>query len=214
MGALFDLCRREACFKALSEAPGLHLDLRYASTHNVARRDLYQGEREAWLHEEAYSALHQAAQDLQGRRPGWKLRIYDAARPLSVQAELFALVKGTPQQAYVADPAHGSPHNYGMAVDLGLQDEQGWEMDLGTAFDSFEDLAQPQLENAFFRQGRLSGAQLDRRQLLRDLMQAHGFKAHPLEWWHFERRPLGQLKQGYVLIRGSEIGGQELGQVA
>lgn len=200
--AAFDLCRHTPCFKPLSGLKHVHLDLRYAGPNNVLGRDLYEGEREAWLHEEAWQSLAAAAQALQAQRPGWKLRIYDAARPLSVQAQLFAKVQGTAQQAYVADPAQGSAHNYGMAVDCGLQDQQGWEADHGTPFDSFEDRAQPQLEEAFFHQGRLSAEQLGLRRLLRTVMQEQGFVANPLEWWHFERRSLAELKANYPLIHG------------
>lgn len=191
---LFELCRRDASFKPLSGLRHVHLDLRYAGAGNVAHRDLYQGVTEAWLHKEAWDGLHAAALALAARRPGWKLRVYDAARPLGVQRELFALVQGTSKQAYVADPAHGSVHNYGMAVDLGLQDEKGWEADLGTGYDSFEDLAQPQLEEAFFQQGRLDASQIALRRLLRELMLAQGFQPHAMEWWHFERWPLSALK--------------------
>jgi D-alanyl-D-alanine dipeptidase len=202
---LFDACRQHPDFRPLSELPHVHLDLRYAGTDNICGRDLYAGEREAWLHVEAYNALAAAGRALQARRPGWKLRIYDAARPLSVQAELFARVQGTPEQAYVADPAQGSVHNYGMALDCGLQDAQGWEADHGTPFDSFQDLAQPQLEEAFFHQGRLSPEQLGLRRLLRELLCDHGFNAHPLEWWHFDRRPLSQLRGRYPLIQGQAL---------
>lgn len=201
--ALFALCRRSPQFKPLSGLDQVHLDLRYGGPDNILGRDLYQGEREAWLHVEAHTALAAAAQSLQRLRPGWKIRVYDAARPLSVQALLFAKVQGTARQAYVADPAQGSAHNYGMALDCGLQDAMGWEADHGTPFDSFEDKAQPQLEEAFFHQGRLSAEQLGQRRLLRELMQAHGFQSHPLEWWHFELKPLAQLKGRYPLISGA-----------
>jgi D-alanyl-D-alanine dipeptidase len=113
-------------------------------------------------------------------------------------------VQGTPQQAYVADPAQGSVHNYGMAIDCGLQDAQGWEADHGTPFDSFDDRSQPQLEEAFFHQGRLTPEQLGLRRLLREILCSHGFISHPLEWWHFDRRPLAQLKQkNYPMIHGT-----------
>jgi zinc D-Ala-D-Ala dipeptidase len=200
--SLFSLCRSHPDFRPLSGLMHVHLDLRYAGPENILGRDLYGGEKEAWLHVEAWQALRTAAEALQALRPGWKLRVYDAARPLSVQAELFASVQGTAQQAYVADPAQGSAHCYGMAVDCGLQDEQGWEADHGTAYDCFEDRAQPQLEEAIYQQGRLNAQQIGVRRLLRSVMEAEGFQGHPLEWWHFDRRPLAQLRRSYPLIEG------------
>lgn len=192
---LFEECRLQPDFVPLTGLAHVVLDLRYGCARNILGRDLYQGETEAWLRREAAEALARAAVRLQLRRPGWKLRVYDATRPHSVQELLFAKVRGTAQQAYVADPAHGSVHNFGYAVDLGLQDDQGWEADHGTGFDSFEDLAQPQLENAIFQQGRLNAGQIGLRRLLRELMEAEGFKAYPLEWWHFDFRSLPEIKR-------------------
>jgi D-alanyl-D-alanine dipeptidase len=199
MPDLFDLCRAHPDFRALS---GLNvaLDLRYASDRNITGRDLYQGSREAWLHREAFVRLEQAVAALARRRPQWLLRIYDAARPLQVQAQLFATVAGGPQQAYVADPAEHSVHNYGFAVDLGLQDEHGQEMDLGTPFDDFDPLAQPCLEARFLSEGRLSTRQRDLRLILRESLLAAGFAQHPMEWWHFDAKSLPDLKDRYPLI--------------
>jgi D-alanyl-D-alanine dipeptidase len=200
---LFDECRNHPAFRPLSGLKHVALDLRYAGPHNFTGRDLYGGEREAWLRVEAAEALARAARRLEAQRPAWKLRIFDATRPHCVQVELYAQVQGTPRQAYVADPAHGSVHSYGYAVDLSLQDEAGREADLGTAFDSFEELAQPQLEQAIFQQGRLNAEQLGLRRLLRSVMEAEGFRVHPMEWWHFELRSLAELRrEGFQRVEG------------
>jgi D-alanyl-D-alanine dipeptidase len=199
MPELFDFCREHPDFRPLSGL-GLALDLRYASPRNIAGRDLYGGCREAWLHREAFVRLEQAVAALARRRPQWSLCIYDAARPLRVQAELFAQVLGTPQQAYVADPAQHSVHNYGFAVDVGLQDENGQELDLGTPFDDFDSLAQPQLEALHLSEGRLSTRQRDLRIILRESLLAAGFSQHPMEWWHFDAKALSELKGSYPLI--------------
>jgi D-alanyl-D-alanine dipeptidase len=197
---LFARCRHGLEFRALSKLPFLQLDLRYAGTGNLCGRDLYRGEREAWLHQEALEALLLSAQALAEQRPGWRFRIFDAARPVSVQRELFAKVAGTPRQAYVADPDRGSVHNFGFALDLGLQDERGEPLDMGTPFDSFEPLAQPQLETAFVAQGKLDAQQVAWRQILRDVMARGGFRQHALEWWHFDLKPLEELRGKYPLL--------------
>jgi D-alanyl-D-alanine dipeptidase len=199
---LFDACRHSGEFRPLTGLPFVSLDLRYSSDHNICGRNLYQGECEAWLHREAAVALGKSAHALAVRHPGWKYRIYDAARPVSVQRQLFAAVAGTPQQAYVADPDHGSVHNYGLAVDIGLEDADGNELDLGTPFDALDPLAQPQLERTFFLQGKLLARQLNLRRALRISMNRGGFFQHPLEWWHFELHPLDQVKGVYPLIQG------------
>ena len=195
----FDFCRLHPDFRPLSALP-VALDLRYASTRNVCRRDLYLGCREAWLHREAFAQLEEAVAALSRRVPQWRFRIYDAARPLHVQGQLFDAVRGGEQEAYVADPAVHSVHNYGFAVDVGLQDEHGQELDLGTAFDAFDDLAQPRLEIKFLQGGRLSQRQIDLRLILRSSLIAAGFVQHPFEWWHFDALPLAKLKGNYPLI--------------
>jgi D-alanyl-D-alanine dipeptidase len=197
---LFGACRLGEPYKPLSSLPFVRLDLRYATPRNLCERDLYHGEREAWLHREAYDGLVEAGRQLQLRQPSWRFRVYDATRPVSVQVQLFAKVAGTPQQAYVADPSQGSVHNYGFAVDLGLEDADGAEMDLGTPFDSFDPLAQPQLEEAFVAQGRLRPQALALRRLLRTAMEGGGYEQHALEWWHFDRRPLNQLRGSYPVL--------------
>lgn len=199
---LFGFCRTSGQFRPLSQLAFLSLDLRYATERNFCRRNLYLGEREAWLHLEATEALERSAQDLSRRHPGWKFRIYDATRPLSVQKQLFAAVAGTPREAYVSDPERGSLHCYGMAVDLGLEDADGRELDLGTPFDTFDLLAQPQLERTFFEQGRLLSRQMNLRQALRVCMNSGGFVQNPLEWWHFDLRPLEEVRGKYPLVEG------------
>lgn len=200
---LFRFCREHGEFRTLSGLPFLRLDLRYASDQNFCGRNLYQGEQEAWLHREATEALERSAHALAIKRPGFRFRIYDAVRPLSVQAELFAAVAGTPRQAYVADPDQGSGHNYGLAVDLGLEDAEGVEQDLGTPFDTFDALAQPQLEQSFFMQGRLNGTQLELRRTLRSCMARGGFAQHAMEWWHFDLLPLEQMIGRYPRVEGT-----------
>jgi D-alanyl-D-alanine dipeptidase len=199
---LFNACRSNTAFRPLTELPFVSLDLRYSGVRNICGRDLYFGEKEAWLHFEAAAALGRAAHALAMRHPGWRFRVYDASRPVSVQRQLFAAVAGTPQQAYVADPDHGSVHNYGFAVDLGLEDAAGVEQDLGTPFDTLDPLAQPQLERTFFLQGKLLARQLNLRRALRTSMNRGGFTQNPLEWWHFELRSLDQVKGIYPLIQG------------
>lgn len=84
-----------------------------------------------------------------------------------------------PDERYAANPAKGSGHNRGLAVDLTLVDRRsGQELDLGTGFDNFSDTAHHD-----FRQ--LPEPVLLNRLRLRRLMEAHGFKALETEWWHY-----------------------------
>lgn len=191
-------------FQDVSQIPGVHVDLRYGSSHNFMGEDLYQKLHTAFLHKTAARQLREAAILLQQRKPEWTLLVFDALRPRDVQQRLWDNVKGTDKQNYVADPQKGSVHNYGFAVDLSMQDEKGTEVDMGTPFDSFEPLAQPKFEDLFLRQGKLTDAQVSHRRLLREVMEKAGFKQLPIEWWHFDALPKEVVKVRYPIVETLE----------
>ncbi len=183
----------------LRTLPHVVLDLRYATTNNFTGTNLYGPRDLGYLHELAASRLAQAARNLSLERPGFKLLIFDALRPRTMQRKLFAFVKGTPQQDYVADPELGSIHSYGMAVDLGIQDAAGREIDMGTEFDAFHELAHPK-EDEWLAQGRLTRLQYENRKLIQRLMTNAGFLQSPIEWWHFNALPAAEVRSGYPII--------------
>ena len=103
-----------------------------------------------------------------------------------MQQQLWDALEGTGLQMYLANPARGSIHPYGMALDITLLDEQGRELDMGTGFDDMTDLSHPALEEGFLVAGRLTDAQVANRRLLREGMLAAGFFGINTEWWHFD----------------------------
>jgi D-alanyl-D-alanine dipeptidase len=176
------------------------LDLRYATTNNFVGQNLYGVFNRAYLQKVAAGKLNLAAANLKIDQPKYKLIIFDALRPRSIQYLLWDKVKGTDQQKYVANPQSGSIHNYGFAVDLSIVDETGRELDMGTAFDDFTALAQPAQEEKFLESGKLTQQQLQNRHLLRKAMAAAGFIQLPLEWWHFDALPKAEVKKNYSII--------------
>jgi D-alanyl-D-alanine dipeptidase len=173
-------------FTDLSRIPELVIDLRYASANNFMGVDLYGAFNRAFLRKTAADQLRTACEILSRVRPGHRFLVLDATRPRSVQQRLWAHVRGTPQECYVADPAAGSIHNFGFAVDLTIIDPHGAELDMGTPFDAFDDLSQPALQAKYRRAGLLSGIHMENRMVLHIVMDAAGFTQHPLEWWHFD----------------------------
>ncbi len=154
----------------------------------------------AFLHKSAAEKLKAAVEILKKERPGWSFVVFDALRPRSVQWIMWDKVKNTPQKGYVADARKGSVHNYGFALDLSLIDDQGKELDMGTPFDTFSDLAQPRYENKFLKEGKLTQRQIDNRLILRNLMVSGGFKPIPNEWWHFDGLPREQLEKKFHMV--------------
>ena len=173
-------------FRHLSTIAGIRVDLRYASANNFVGRDLYSPYDCAWLHRDAAAALEQVVAYLAERAPGHTALVLDALRPQRVQQQLWDALAGTGLQMYLADPARGSIHSYGMALDITLLDPEGHELDMGTGFDDMTNLSHPALEEGFLLTGELSKGQVANRRLLREAMFQAGFLGIRTEWWHFD----------------------------
>jgi zinc D-Ala-D-Ala dipeptidase len=154
---------------------GFILAMPYADTANFTHRQIYPCAR-CLLRPEVATALRKAQKAAKAKR--LKLVIYDAYRPRPYQQKMYDVV---PDKRYVADPAKGSMHNRGAAVDISLADGQGRLLDMGTAFDSFTPLAH-------YNHPDLSSAQQYNRRLLQELMINAGFEPYSAEWWHFTYR--------------------------
>jgi D-alanyl-D-alanine dipeptidase len=185
---------------AQSVCPDIVVELKYATSDNFLHKNVYGDLKKCYLLKEAAQKLAAAQKSLTALHPGWRLKIYDGARPRRIQAAMWALVKGTPQQPFVANPETGSIHNYGAAVDLTVVDEKGHELDMGTPFDFFGDLAQPRLEEASLKQGKLSAEQVQNRHLLRKVMTEAGFISISSEWWHFDAFPKEEVRKRFKII--------------
>jgi D-alanyl-D-alanine dipeptidase len=173
-------------FRHLGSIKGIAIDLRYATENNFVGRDLYSPYDCAWLHRDAAEALEQVVAWLKERRPGTTPLVLDALRPQRVQQQLWDALAGTGLQMYLADPARGSIHSYGMALDITLLDESGRELDMGTGFDDMTELSHPALEEGFLAAGKLLEHQVANRRLLREAMLQAGFFGIRTEWWHFD----------------------------
>lgn len=155
-----------------SVVPAVVYDLRYATESNFTRKKLYKKGDKTFLRLAVAHALGDVAGELSAR--GYALKIWDAYRPYSVTKKMWDLIH---DDRYVADPAKGSGHNRGLAVDITLL-KDGKEVDMGTGFDNFTDSAHHDFT-------ALPEAVLQNRALLRTTMEKHGFKALETEWWHY-----------------------------
>ena len=173
-------------FRHLSTIAGIAVDLRYATPNNFIGRDLYSPYDCAWLHVDAAAALEKMVAWLAAEHPGLTPLVLDALRPQRVQQQLWDALDGTGLRMYLADPARGSIHSFGMALDITLLDARGRELDMGTGFDDLSERSHPALENELLARGELTMAQVAHRQLLRDAMTHAGFVGIKSEWWHFD----------------------------
>lgn len=177
------------------------IDLMYTRADNFTGQVLYDDLHEAYLHPDALKGLLRAQQELKKRRPGYRLIVYDAARPMSVQQKMWNTVKGTSRYIYVSNPARGGGlHNYGLAVDLSILDEAGRPLPMGTQVDHLGPEAHITHEDALVQSGRITARERENRRLLRSVMRAAGFRALPSEWWHFNWCSRQEAKQKYKVI--------------
>lgn len=183
----------EENFREITASHLVALDMKYATNDNFMNQDIYQGFDRCFLSPIAYEMFSKACAVLQKQHPDLQFLIWDTLRPRSIQAQFYDHLAGTPFQNYVAAPHPGSLHNFGMAMDLTLQTRDGRQLDMGTGFDDFRDLAQPKLEKQFLASGELTEEQLQNRLLLRGLLEDQGFKVLEHEWWHFNALPKDQV---------------------
>jgi len=187
-------------FRRLSNLPAIAVDLRYASVRNFVGRDLYGALDCAFLHRRAAEGLERAAGRLAELAPGHRLLVLDALRPHRVQIELWDFLDGTGLRQYVADPARGSIHSFGMAIDATVVDAHGRELDMGSGFDEMIELSHPRLEARHLASGALTAAQLQARELLRGALAAGGFRGIENEWWHFEMLDRQHLREHFARV--------------
>lgn len=154
----------------------IKLEIRYATTTNFLGSRMYTQAR-AFMQRPAAEAVVRASRQL--RKQGYGLLIHDAYRPWYV-TKIFWDATPADKKWLVANPAHGSLHNRGCAVDLTLYDlKTGKPIEMVSTYDESTDRAYADYPG---------GTSLQRwhRALLRSTMEAEGFSANPQEWWHFD----------------------------
>ena len=189
-----------ADFRRLSALRDIAVDLRYAGVDNFVGRDLYGALDCAWLHHLAATGLENAAALLARQAPGHRLLVLDALRPHRVQIELWDYLEGTDLRQYVADPALGSIHSFGMALDVTLLGPDGRELDMGTGYDEMRELSHPRLDAHHLATGELTPRQHRHRELLREVLVGSGFQGIDNEWWHFDMLDRRHVRQTFTRV--------------
>jgi D-alanyl-D-alanine dipeptidase len=166
--------------------PHVRIDTRYATANNFIGQPIYERPG-AYLQRPAAEALARVAARLAPR--GYGLVIYDAYRPWFA-TKLFWDVVPPDKHIFVADPAKGSRHNRGCAVDLGLYDlRSGKIVSMPSRYDEMSARAFPDYAGG-------TDAERAHRALLRGAMESEGFIVYDSEWWHFDYRDWAQYPIG------------------
>ncbi len=182
--------------------PSIKVSLMYSRPDNFTGQVLYKDLREAYLHPKAANAVAMAQKALKERRPELSLIIFDATRPMSIQQVMWNVVKGTSKNIYVSNPANGGGmHNYGMAVDISICDENGDTIPMGAKVDYLGKLSHIDLESLHVKNKKMTEEARANRQLLRDVMAVGGFRPLRTEWWHFNLCTRAEAKRLYKAIK-------------
>jgi D-alanyl-D-alanine dipeptidase len=160
--------------KISEEEFGVRLDIRYATSNNVAGESFYKNSN-CYLHQDAAQKLKISSK--LAKNIGLQLKIFDGFRSLEAQKYLFSKF---PNSGFVSNPETGAiPHCRGIAVDLTLVNAGGSELDMGTDFDDFS-------SKAFHDYQNLSSEVLQNRLTLLGIMTNAGWDFYNNEWWHYQ----------------------------
>ncbi len=171
--------------------PGLRLDVRYAGSDNFLRAPIYP-EARVFLQRPAAEAVVRANRVLQAH--GYGLLLFDGYRPWYV-TRMFWDATPSEQRNFVADPATGSRHNRGCAIDLSLFDlKTGLEVPMPSGYDEFSERAHPDYAGG-------KAEQRAARDLLRTTMEAEGFTVNDDEWWHYDCRDWQKYRIGNAFFK-------------
>ena len=156
--------------------PSIKLDVRYATAGNFTGQAVYP-EARVFLQRPAAEALVRVQRAL--RDQGYGLLVFDGYRPWRI-TKLFWDITPKEKKTFVADPAKGSKHNRGCAVDLSLVDlKSGKEVEMPGAYDEMTERSYPTYAGG-------TKEQRDARDALRTAMEREGFFVYAYEWWHFD----------------------------
>jgi len=159
-----------------SLSKSIKLDIRYASTNNFTGAVFYK-QPKAFMQRPAAEALVRVHRRL--KKSGFGLLIHDAYRPWHV-TKMFWDATPAEMKDFVANPANGSRHNRGCAVDLTLYDlATGKPIQMVAGYDEFSNRSFPLYPGGTTRQRW-------HRDFLRRSMEAEGFSVYEYEWWHFD----------------------------
>ncbi|MBK5256245.1 MAG: M15 family metallopeptidase [Vicinamibacteria bacterium] len=154
----------------------IRLDVRYATNANFLATPVY-GKSQVRLQRPAAEALVRAHRAL--KSAGYGLMLHDGYRPWSVT---WIFWNATPESSreFVADPAKGSRHNRGCAIDLTLFDLKTKQpVEMPGLYDEMSPRSYPDYQGGTSRQRAL-------RETLRKAMEHEGFAVYDSEWWHFD----------------------------
>lgn len=183
----------------------LMVELKYSTTDNFMQFDVYGCLENCYLQPDIAERLKVCQSKLKSIDSNLTLLVYDGLRPRLVQQYMWDLLDMPINEKvkFVSNPANGSLHNFGAAVDITIYDlTKRAPLDMGTPYDYIGVLAWPTKEAAMLEDSLLTQEQVDNRILLRKVMKEANFFNIQTEWWHFNACYRDKAKELYWIIEG------------
>jgi D-alanyl-D-alanine dipeptidase len=154
--------------------PNISLDIRYATKNNFMQQVMYKQAR-AFARKPVVEALKKIQTEL--NKKGLGLKIFDGYRPYTITVAFY---KKASDKNFVANPAKGSKHNRGCAVDLTIINlKTGKEIAMATPYDSFSAAAAANYP-------AVSTEVKKNREFLISIMRKNHLNVLENEWWHYD----------------------------
>ena len=168
--------------------PDFIIDLRYATADNFTKNVVYSS-RECYI--DRHTAGQLIAAKNAAKEKGFRIKVWDAFRPVSAQRRFWDLF---PDNDFVARPPDvnnmtefKNSHMNGQCVDVTLTDMNGNDIPMPSEFDDFTEKARLDCRQT-------TGEARKNAEFLRDIMEAAGFTPYAGEWWHFYDRNVRPVK--------------------
>ncbi len=183
----------------------IQVELKYSTTDNFMEMDVYGCLENCYLQPDVAERLVLCQNKLKEIDSNLSLLLYDGTRPRLIQQYMWDLLDMPLHEKtkFVSNPAKGSLHNFGAAVDITLYDLKLQQpLDMGTPYDYIGVKAWPTKEPSMLKDSILTQAQVDNRILLRKVMQAGNFFNIQTEWWHFNACYRDKAIELYHIVEG------------
>lgn len=158
------------------------IDLKYATADNFTNAVVYTSS-ECYIDENTAFRLIAAKNSAQNA--GFRIKVWDAFRPISAEQRFWDLLPDNRFVAYPPDMAvlkeFKNSHMNGQCVDVTLTDMDGNDVPMPSEFDDFTERARLDCPHT-------TGEARKNGEFLRDIMVAAGFTPYEGEWWHFYDR--------------------------
>ena len=180
--------------RLLDMDPEFIIDLKYSTADNFTGSVVYN-------FTDCYIDIHTAQQLIaakeMAKKDGYRIKVWDAYRPVHAQQRFWDLFPDNDFVAYPPDMAtiteFKNSHLNGQCVDITLTDMDGNDIPMPSEFDDFTKKARLDCPET-------TGEARKNGEYLRDIMVKAGFDPYDGEWWHCYDRNVEPVRYADLIL--------------